>query len=75
MKAGTDLGDIEYLLRWLAQRKEKIDFAGYEANHPEKLFDAVRQLVHIGKRDHWTTLLELIFSVLSEEDLAKIKDA
>ena len=37
--------------------------------------DGVRQLVHIGKRNHWATLLELIFSVLNEEDSAKIKDA
>jgi hypothetical protein len=63
------------LLQLLVQRKEKIDFAGYGADRPEKLFDAVRQLVHIGKRDDRAALLELIFSVLNEEDLAKVKDA
>ncbi|KAI9790626.1 MAG: hypothetical protein M1816_004959 [Peltula sp. TS41687] len=75
VKAQMDLEDIKYLLRWLAQHKEKIDFAGYEAADPKRLFDAVRQLVQSGKRDGNTSLLELLFSVLTEEDLAKIKDA
>lgn len=75
MKAQTDLEDIRYLLDWLAQHKENIDFAGYEAAHPERLFNAVWQLVHIGKKDGQASLLELLFSVLTEEDLAKVKDA
>ena len=75
IKAQRDLEDIGYLLRWLAQHKENIDFARYESTHPERLFDAVRQLVHIGKRDSRTSLLELLVSVLTEEDLAKVKDA
>ena len=75
MKAQKDLEDIIYLLHWLAQHKENIDFARYEATHPERLFDAVRQFVHIGKRDGRANLLELLFSVLTEEDLAKINDA
>ena len=75
MKAQMDLEDIRYLLYWLAQHKENIDFARYEAAHPERLFDAVRQLVHIGKRESGANFLELLFSVLTEEDLAKIKDA
>jgi hypothetical protein len=74
-KAKTDLEDIRYLLHWLAQHKENIDFVRYEAAHPERLFDAVRQLVHIGTRDGQASLLELLFSVLTEKDLAKIKDA
>lgn len=74
-KAQTDLEDIGYLLSWLAQHKENIDFVRYESSHPERLFDAVRQLVHIGKRDSWAELLELLVSVLTEEDLAKVKDA
>ena len=75
MKAQADLEDIRYLLHWLAQHKENIDFARYDTVYPERLFDAVRQLVHIGKRDGRASLLELLFSVLTEEDLAKIKDA
>jgi hypothetical protein len=75
MKAQTDLEDIAYLLDWLAQRKESIDFARYEAAHPERLFDAARQFVHSGKRHGRASLLEVLFSVLTEEDLAKIKDA
>jgi hypothetical protein len=75
MKAQTDLEDIRYLLDWLAQHKENVDFARYEAAHPERLFDAVRKFVHIGKRDGQASLLELLFSVLKEEDLAKVKDA
>jgi hypothetical protein len=59
----------------LAQHKENIDFGRYEAVHPLRLFDAVRKLVHIGKRDGRDHLLELLFSVLTEEDLAKVKDA
>jgi len=75
IKAQRDLEDIGYLLYWLAQHKENIDFVRYESTHPERLFDAVRQLVHIGKRDSWVDLLELLVSVLTEEDLAKVKDA
>jgi DNA-directed RNA polymerase subunit L len=75
LKAGTDLEDIIYVLKWLVEHKETIDFARYEAAHPERLFDAVRKLVYIGKRDGQARLLELLFSVLTEEDLAKIKDA
>jgi hypothetical protein len=75
IKAGRDLEDIAYLLSWLAQHKENIDFAGYESTHPERLFNAVRQLVHIGKRDSWADFPELLVSVLTEEDLAKVKDA
>ena len=74
-KAKRDLEDIGYLLRWLAQHKENIDFVRYESSHPERLFDVVRQLVRIGKRESWADLLELLGSVLTEEDLAKVKDA
>jgi hypothetical protein len=74
-KAETDLQDIIYVLQWLVEHKETIDFAGYEAAHPERLFDAARKLVYIGKRDDQARLLELLSSVLTEEDLAKIKDA
>jgi hypothetical protein len=55
--------DIRYLL------------ARYGAAHPERLFDAVRKFVCIGKRDGRASLVELLFSVLMEEDLAKIEDA
>ena len=74
-KAQTDLEDIGYLLSWLAQHKENIDFVRYGSSHPERLFDVVRQLVRIGKRDSWADLLELLVSVLTEEDLTKVKDA
>jgi hypothetical protein len=74
-KAETDLQDIIYVLKWLVEHKETIDFARYAAAHPERLFAAVRKLVYIGKRDNEARLLELLFSVLTEEDLAKVKDA
>jgi hypothetical protein len=74
LKARTDLQDIRYLLHWLAERKENIDFARYEAAHPERLFNAVRKLVRPTK-DNRADLRELLFSVLTEEDLAKVKDA
>jgi len=63
------------LLHWLAEHKENVDFARYEAAHPERLFDAVRKLAHIEKKDSRVSLRELLFSVLMEEDLAKVKDA
>jgi hypothetical protein len=75
LKAQTDLEDIRYLLHWLVEHNENIDFTGYEAAHPERLVNAVRKLAHNKKKDNQTSLRELLFSVLTEEDLAKIKDA
>jgi len=74
LKAEKDMKDITYLLRWLVEHKENIDFAGYKAAHPERLLDAARQLVRIERRNGNANLLEVLFSVLTEEDLVKIKD-
>ena len=37
VKFGQDLSDIKYLLKWLAEHNEKVDFAGYFALKPDKV--------------------------------------
>jgi hypothetical protein len=74
-KVASDIKDITYLLGWLAERGQKIDFLKYEAARPEKLFEAMRQLVHVSKTEGEKEILQLLGSVLVEEDRAKAIDA
>jgi len=48
MKFGQDLSDIRYLLKWLAQHNEKVDFAGYFSPMPNRLYLATKDLIK-----HW----------------------
>ncbi len=68
----SDLSDIEFLLRWLVQHDEKIDFVGYDSPAVETLDTAVRDI-----RDHWrdegnSDLADLIDSVLGQADRERV---
>ncbi|KAF4124183.1 hypothetical protein GMORB2_5899 [Geosmithia morbida] len=39
-KAARDTADVMFLLKWLARNEEHIDFMGYEAEIPERLYTA-----------------------------------
>ena len=74
-KVETDIQDITYLLKWLEQHHGQINFANYESPQPERLYDVVRQVVCAWKRDGRNNFLQLLGSVLKQEDREKIIDA
>lgn len=39
-KAENDASDVVFLLRYLVDKKQKIDYAAYQAKHPERLYEA-----------------------------------
>lgn len=72
VKFNRDLSDIRYLLQWLAQHNEKVDFAGYSSPMPDRLYSATKDL-----RNHWKETgedewVELMDSLLEQDDQDKI---
>lgn len=72
VKFGQDLSDIRYLLKWLAQHNEKVDFAGYFSLMPNRLYLATKGLIKHWKEtgeDEWVQLMD---SLLEKDDRDKI---
>ena len=44
-KLNTDIVDISFLLNLLVQSRDKIDFTGYDAQFPERLYVAARTML------------------------------
>ncbi len=44
-KLSRDISDIRYLLEWLAERSEKMDFVGYASPTVDRLYPAARDLM------------------------------
>ncbi|KAI1418583.1 hypothetical protein F5Y13DRAFT_184224 [Hypoxylon sp. FL1857] len=72
-KFHSDCSDITYLLNWLAQRNETVDFVGYKSAAVDRLYKAVIDLLN-----HWRTterdMVDLLDSVLKPSDREKIMD-
>ncbi|KAG9228109.1 hypothetical protein BJ875DRAFT_538377 [Amylocarpus encephaloides] len=73
-KASTDIKDITYLLGWLEEHHEQVNFADYESPQPERLYDTVSQVAFTWRRDSRNELLQLQGSVLKQEDREKVMD-
>ncbi|KAF5586359.1 hypothetical protein FPCIR_7969 [Fusarium pseudocircinatum] len=70
VKFNSDVRDIVYLLHWLQDHGNKIDFISYDAASPERLYDAFRQM-----RAHWVSkgdnnTAQMLDKVLEESDKA-----
>ena len=72
VKFGQDLSDIRYLLKWLDEHNEKVDFAGYFSLMPNRLYVATKDLMKHWKEtgeDEWVQLMD---SLLEQDDRDKI---
>lgn len=73
VKFNSDVRDIVYLLHWLQDHGEKVDFANYDAASPGRLYDSVRKM-----RAHWdskgeSAAIMMLDYVLEESDRATIQ--
>lgn len=66
-KAANDVEDIQGILRWLAGKNLRIDFAGYPEKPKEDLLPGVRQLY-----DMHATIRPLLESTMEPQDFAQI---
>ncbi|EEU34538.1 uncharacterized protein NECHADRAFT_55614, partial [Fusarium vanettenii 77-13-4] len=71
-KYNSDVRDIVHLLHWLRTNEKKVDFIGYDAASPQRLYDAVRKM-----RSHWRTTgqstnVQLLDDALEANDKAII---
>ncbi|KAI5861125.1 hypothetical protein GGS23DRAFT_577127 [Durotheca rogersii] len=73
-KFHSDLSDITFLLGWLAEHDEKVDFAGYASLTPERLYTTTKDLVRHWKDTGNGETVHLIVSVLEDDDRRKIMD-
>ncbi|KAM4056553.1 hypothetical protein HRG_003424 [Hirsutella rhossiliensis] len=68
-----DVSDIEFLLKWLVNNDEKVDFAGYQSRAVHRLYAAAGELLKHWKETGQEELVQLMDSVLEEDDREKIK--
>ncbi|KAI1376606.1 hypothetical protein F4677DRAFT_83437 [Hypoxylon crocopeplum] len=68
----SDLSDITFLLRWLEQRNEMIDFVGYQAASVDRLYKAAVDLVKYWRQTEQQDILDLMDSVLEPGDREKL---
>ncbi|KAI1074772.1 hypothetical protein F5B20DRAFT_595816 [Whalleya microplaca] len=73
-KFENDLSDIEFLLNWLAQRNEKIDFVGYNSTTVDRLYKAVEDIADYWRQAGEQDLVDLLDSVLKPSDREQIMD-
>lgn len=63
-KAKSDLADILFLIEWQAARKVTIAFQAYKAEHPERLYQAVKTLAiyleEKGMVEPWALLKKVV---------------
>jgi hypothetical protein len=72
-KLSKDVDDIEFLLRWLRDRNELVDFDGYVSTVPlDRLHSAAKNLVDFLKRTGQDEIVELFDGVLKQEDKVKV---
>ena len=69
---GQDLSDIRYLLEWLAENNEKVDFGGYSSLVPNRLYVATKGLVKYWEETGEDELVQLLDSLLEQDDRDKI---
>ncbi|KAI0842807.1 hypothetical protein F5Y06DRAFT_291803 [Hypoxylon sp. FL0890] len=72
IKFRNDLADITFLLNWLAERGEKIDFVRYNSPTVDRLYTAVADIAAYWRQAHEDDLVDLLGSVLEPSDCEKI---
>lgn len=71
-KAGTDLQDIDFLIKWLQERNLKISVGAYNAAKPERLYSALKVYAKHLEDNRLTEKLDLFKQVLSAYDTEKM---
>ncbi|KAK3375738.1 hypothetical protein B0T24DRAFT_698218 [Lasiosphaeria ovina] len=74
-KLRQDLVDVEFLLRWLAEHDQKMDFVGYSSLNVDRLYLAVKSLREYWEGDGRDDLIQLLDSVLEVDDQKKVSGA
>jgi hypothetical protein len=67
-KASNDIADIKVILRWLSERKIRIDFAAYPEKPKGELLPAIR-MMYVRHAD----MRGLLEATMAEEDFALIR--
>ena len=71
-KFESDVSDIVYLLHWLVENGQKIDFIGYQTLSTDRLYQATEALVTYWKEDHSADYVDLMSLVLEDKDREKV---
>lgn len=71
-KAGTDLRDIDFLIKWLQERNLKINVAAYNAAKPERLYNALKVYAKHLEDNGLREKLDLFKQVLSAYDTERM---
>ncbi|KAK1834440.1 hypothetical protein QBC39DRAFT_301300 [Podospora conica] len=68
-KLEQDLADIRFLLRWLGEHDQKVDFINYSCASTDRLYQATKKLAEYWRTGKEDTSTELLASVLEDGDL------
>lgn len=71
IKAKSDLGDLSFLVEWLADRSEKISVDAYNAKEPQRLYRAMWTYTKHLEKEMGETLT-LWKQVVTDEDWEKM---
>lgn len=71
-KLGQDLADIGFLLRWLHQNNQKVDFVDYSCASMDRLYEATKKLAGYWRTGREDTLVALLASVLEDGDRQRV---
>ncbi|KAI1135382.1 hypothetical protein F5Y05DRAFT_416370 [Hypoxylon sp. FL0543] len=74
VKFHNDCSDITFLLNWLAERDETIDFVGYNSAAVDRLYKAVADIIDYWRQAVKPDLVDLVSRVLERSDREKIMD-
>lgn len=72
VKYALDLSDILFLLKWLVNHNERVDFVGYQSRNVARLYTAVGDLIRHWKQGGEDELVQLMESVLEDHDRERI---
>lgn len=67
----NDTKDIVYLMNWLIKNDQKVDFVGYKTPTPNKLYEAVGEMIKHWGNKHRNDWVDMMKSVLDKDDLEK----
>ncbi|KYK55388.1 hypothetical protein DCS_07351 [Drechmeria coniospora] len=72
LKFLSDESDIEFLIEWLVEHDEKIDFVGYQSPDMDRLYTAVQKMVKFWERTGKEEKAQRICLVLENRDRERI---
>ncbi|ODA82007.1 hypothetical protein RJ55_00512 [Drechmeria coniospora] len=72
LKFLSDESDIEFLIEWLVENDEKIDFIGYQSPDMDRLYAAVQKMVKFWERTGKEEKAQRICLVLENRDRERI---